>query len=108
VPGAGFREIDFFHAPSRTLVLTDLIVNVEAEKLPVVVRPMARLAGVVAPDGKAPIYLRALVKAKRAAAAQAARRMVDWGPERVIFSHGRWFERDGTAALRRSLTWLLP
>lgn len=108
VRGSKFQEVDFFHKPTRTLVLTDLVVNLEAEKLPSLVRPGARLIGVVAPDGKAPIYVRLLIKARRREAAQAAARLVDWGPERVIFSHGRWFSHDGTAALRRSLSWLLP
>jgi hypothetical protein len=32
--GAGFREAALFHKSTRTLVLTDLVVNVEADKLP--------------------------------------------------------------------------
>jgi hypothetical protein len=105
--GAGFREIDFFHKPSRTLVLTDLVVNLEAEKMPLLMRPLARLVGVLAPDGKAPIYLRLVIRARRREAADAATRMLAWNPERVIFSHGRWFDRDATAALSRSFAWLL-
>lgn len=105
--GAGFREIDFFHKPTRTLILTDLIVNLEADKLPFLARQAGRLTGVLAPNGKAPAYLRLIIRMKRKEAAAAARRLVEWAPERVIFSHGRWFERDGTAALRRSLAWLL-
>jgi hypothetical protein len=70
-------------------------------------RTFARLTGVLAPDGKAPIYLRLIIRTKRQEAAQAASRMLAWAPERVIFAHGRWFERDGTAALRRSLAWLI-
>ena len=109
VPGAGgFREVDFFHHPTRTLVLTDLVLNIEPEKLPPLARPLARIIGVTAPEGRAPIYLRGIVLMKRQQAAAAARRMVELSPERVIFSHGRWFERDGAAALRRSLDWLLP
>ncbi len=105
--GAGFREIDFFHKPSRTLVLTDLVVNLEPDKLSALVRMFARLTGVLAPDGKAPLYLRLVIRARRRDAAAAASRMLAWTPERVIFTHGRWFERDGTAALRRSLAWLV-
>ena len=105
--GAGFREIDFFHKPSRTLVLTDLVVNLEPEKLSVLMRTLARLTGVLAPDGKAPLYLRLIIRARRREAAEAAARMLAWAPERVVFTHGRWFERDGTAALRRSLAWLV-
>ena len=44
---------------------------------------------------------------RRAAASAAARRLLAFSPERVIFSHGAWFARDGEARLRRSLRWLL-
>ena len=108
VPGGlGFREVALFHEPSRTLVLTDLVLNLDAPKLPAALRPVARLLGVTAPDGLPPPYLRAVIKLRRASAARAARRLLDLGPERVVFAHGAWFERDGTAALRHSLRWLL-
>ncbi len=105
--GAGFREIDFFHKPSRTLVLTDLVVNLEPGKLSALTRTFARLTGVLAPNGKAPLYLRLVLRARRSEAAAGAARMLAWAPERVIFTHGSWFERDSTAALRRSLAWLV-
>ena len=88
-------------------MLTDLVVNLEAEKLPPLMRPGARLLGVVAPDGKAPAYLRLLLRMKREEAKAAAARLVAWNPDRVVFSHGRWFEAEGAARLRRSLAWLL-
>ena len=109
VPGGlGFREVAFFHQTSRSLILTDLVVNLEPGRLPLPMRPLARLAGITAPDGRAPIYLRAVVRLRRAEAARAAGRLLAWGPERVLFAHGAWFARDGAAALRRSLRWLGP
>ena len=105
--GFGVREAAFLHKPSRTLILTDLVENLEKEKLGPLVRPLMRLAGAMAPDGKAPIYYRMVVKMNRKEAASAARRLLQWAPERVIFAHGRWFDRDGTGQLRRSLRWLL-
>jgi hypothetical protein len=104
---ANFHEVAFFHKATRTLVLTDLVLNLEPGKLPALVRPLARMIGVVAPDGKAPVYVRMLIKLKRRDAATAVKRMIDSQPERVIFSHGAWFERDGRAALRQSMRWLL-
>ncbi|HEX2529728.1 MAG TPA: DUF4336 domain-containing protein [Geminicoccus sp.] len=104
--GGGFTEIAFFHRPTRTLVLTDLVVNVEPQKLPWWMRPGAHLVGATAPDGKAPAYLRMLVKMKRSEAAPAAERLIAMEPERVIFTHGRWFDQEATAQLRRSLAWL--
>ena len=62
IPGAaGYREAALFHRPSRTAVLTDLVVNLEGEKLPRLERIGARLIGSLAPDGKAPVYLRLAV-----------------------------------------------
>lgn len=108
VPGVGgFTEVALFHTPSRTLVLVDLVQNLEPAKLPPVLRYPARLAGVTAPVGRAPIYLRAIVKAKGNEAKVAARRLASFEPEQVIFSHGAWFKHDGAARLRRSLAWLL-
>lgn len=108
VPGGlGFREVVFLHRPSRTLVLTDLVANLEASRLPLAARTFAGLVGALAPNGRAPIYLRMVVKLRREDAAAAAIRMIGWGPERVIFAHGAWFARDGTAQLRRALDWLV-
>lgn len=108
VPGGlGFRETALFHQPTRTLVLTDLVVNLEAPKVPAGLRPLIRLFGMMAPDGMPPPYLRAVVKLRRRNAARAVSRLLDLKPERVIFAHGHWFMQDGTAALRRSLRWLM-
>jgi hypothetical protein len=107
VPGGfGFREVAFFHGASRTLVLTDLVLNLEAAKLPALLRPVLRLAGMTAPRGKPPPYLRAVIRLRRGAAARAAADLVALGPERVIFAHGLWFSRDGAARLRHALRWL--
>ncbi len=108
VAGAlGFREIALFHVPTRTLLLTDLVLNLEVWKLPVLLRPLARLFGSVAPAGMPPPYLRAIVRWGGPAAREAAQRLLAWAPERVTFAHGRWFETEGEASLRRSLRWLI-
>jgi hypothetical protein len=108
VRGLGFSEVDFYHRPSRTLVITDLVQNLETEYMPALARTFARVNGVAAPNGRTPVYLRLLLRANGQEAAQSAAQLVRWGPERVIFSHGRWYDRNGTEALRRSLDWLLP
>jgi hypothetical protein len=105
--GGGFREVAFLHRPTRTAVLTDLIDNLEASRLPVTTRVLARLAGALAPTGKAPVYLRLVVNLRRRGAAAAAAQVVAWEPERVIFAHGKWFDSEASASLRRSLDWLV-
>ena len=106
VPGAlGFREVAFFHRPSRTLLLTDLIQNLETKKLPLATRWFAILTG--ARNGTSPTQIRLALRPNRAEAAESVRRMIGWGPERVIFAHGRYFVRDGTRQLGRAMEWLV-
>ncbi|HWL83322.1 MAG TPA: DUF4336 domain-containing protein [Roseomonas sp.] len=105
--GMGFHEVALFHRPTRTLLLTDLAMRLEAPKVPGPLRPLIRMFGTMAPDSMPPPYLRAVVKLRRPEAVRAAWRLLDLQPERVIFAHGRWFDRDGAAELRHSLRWLL-
>lgn len=106
VPGGfGFREVAFLHRPSRTLLLTDLVQNLEAAKLPPVTRLFATLTG--ATKGTTPMHLRLALRPRREEAAEAVRRVLAWVPERVIVTHGRSFERDGARQLRRAMRWLV-
>ncbi|WMT92781.1 DUF4336 domain-containing protein (plasmid) [Pelagibacterium sp. H642] len=107
VRGLGLAEIALFHSASRTLVLTDLIVNLERDKLSAPLAFGAGLMGSLAPSGKAPIYTRFLMRLGGKKAAGAARRLVALQPERVIFAHGTWFQSDATGRLRDALSWLL-
>jgi hypothetical protein len=54
VPGSFMTEFAFFHRPSRTLVLTDLIENFEPRKLGLVMRFLTWIGGVQDPDGQCP------------------------------------------------------
>ena len=108
VPGAmGFREVALFHTPSRTLVLTDLVLDLPMGQAPMLLRPVARMLGVVGSDGKPPVYVRWIIRRRKDEAVQAVERLLALGPERVVFAHGSWFRRDAPAALRHALRWLL-
>ncbi|MFB6452772.1 SDR family oxidoreductase [Bradyrhizobium tunisiense] len=103
-----FCEIELFDKRSRTLILTDLVQNVDADHLSTPNEAAANLLGVAKPDGKAPVYLRLLLRLGGRSVRSAAERLVSFAPEHVIFAHGDWFQTDGTERLRRSLRWLIP
>ena len=105
--GGGFREAAFFHVPSRTAVLTDLVSNLEPERVTAATHVYARATGTRAPNGSTPHYLRAALLLRKRDAAAAGAHVIDWGPERVIFAHGKWFDADGTQRLKRALGWLV-
>lgn len=106
IAGAYMTEVEFFHRASRTLILTDLIENFERGKLPVLARWLTKLGRAQHPDGQMPLDMRYTYKDKTALKA-AIETMVGWDPARVILAHGRWYDRDGAAELRRAFRWLL-
>ncbi len=105
IEGSYMTEVEFFHHESRTLVLTDLIENFEPHKLGWFMRLLTWLGGVRDPDGQMPRDMRATFRDKRKLRA-AVDRMIAWAPERVIIAHGRWYDENGTAELRRAFRWL--
>lgn len=101
VAGRYMTEVVFFHRASRTLILTDLIENFEPGKVRSVwARWLVRLAGVAAPNGRMPPDMR--LTYPKPVLRRAVERMIAWDPERVIVAHGKWFEANGTAELRRA------
>jgi len=100
---SGFhREVVFFHRASKTLILTDLIENFEPEKMPWWVRPLIRLGGVCDPDGRMPRDIAASFRRRPGHLRDLVDTMLGWAPDRVIMAHGRWYESDAPAELRRA------
>ena len=108
VRGDMLTEVVFFHRPSRTLVLTDLIENFEPRRVHSwLYRLMMRLFGAADPDGKAPFDMQLTFWRHRKAVRAAVERIIAWEPERILIAHGRWYESNGTAELRRAFRWVL-
>ncbi len=108
IAGRYMTEFEFFHHASRTLVLTDFVENFEPHKLDsLVMRWLARIGGVQHPDGGMPRDMRLTFARRKPQLRAAIEKMIGWNPEQIILAHGRWYERDGTAELRRAFRWLL-
>lgn len=108
VRGKLLTEVDFFHRSSRTLILTDLIENFEPKRVRnPVLRWLVRVSGAADPDGKAPIDMQLSFLPHRRSVREAVARMLAWGPERIVLSHGRCYPANGEAELRRAFRWIL-
>ena len=93
-------EVAFFHPPSRTLILTDLVFNVHHS--PSLVGELyLRASGAWRRCAQTPL-MRALV-ADRDAVRRSYARLFDWDFERLIMAHGDIIEGQARAALRRAL-----
>lgn len=100
------EEVVFFHYKSNTLILADLIENFELDKVSKWYSWLIKLAGSADPDGKTPLDLRMTFWGKKKQSRSCLRQMLRWNPQKVILAHGRWYEDDGTAELRRAFRWL--
>lgn len=108
VAGDFLTEVDFFHRPTRTLILTDLIENFEPARITCWhMRLLMKLGGVADPDGKMPYDLRVTFLRHKADFRAAVETMLTWQPARIVLAHGRWYDRNGEAELRRACRWVL-
>ena len=106
ITGRFMTEIVFFHRPSRTLILTDLIENFEPHKLDsAIMRWLTRMGGVQHPHGAMPRDMRMTFAGRMPALRAAIEKMIAWAPERIVLAHGRWYEKNGTAELQRAFHW---
>jgi hypothetical protein len=103
------EEVVFFHRSSRTLIVTDLIENLNPRSLNPWQRRIARVAGILSPKGKMPIDWRVsfrlggMIKAR-----ESLDQMLGWQPENIILSHGECVFGGGAEFLKASFSWLKP
>ncbi|AUG52337.1 DUF4336 domain-containing protein [Thalassospira marina] len=107
VRGGYLTEAVFFHRASRTLILTDLIENFEPGKIKSPIwRFLVRLFGSMDPHGAAPRDMRATFMGHKPALRNAVDQMIAWKPDRVILAHGRWYDSNAIAELKRAFSWV--
>ncbi len=104
LPGGIFGELVFFHKPSRTLVLTDTIINIELDKMNQPWRFATWLTGMYHPRGQLFFGMRLPLLLQKKKATAAVERILSWEPQRIILSHGRCFESNAGEILRRIFT----
>ncbi|MFW5723965.1 MAG: DUF4336 domain-containing protein [Halochromatium sp.] len=102
------EEVVFYHKLSRTLILTDLIENFDPDTLDWWQRGLARLAGILSPNGKMPLDWRLTFRVGSMERARASfRRISGWNVENVILSHGKCVFGCGGEFVRKSFSWLI-
>jgi len=98
------NEIVFFHAASRTLVLTDLCFNVP-DSPSLLARLFLKANDAYGRFG--PSRMLRLMLRDRAAGRASLEQVLAWDFERVVLSHGDVVEQGGRARMREAFGWLL-
>jgi hypothetical protein len=100
-PGGYFKEFIFFHRPSRSLILTDAIINIELERTSEPWRSAIRLTGMAYPHGRTFFGMRVPLLLQRAKARAVIAKIREWQPLHILLSHGRCFDADADEVIRR-------
>jgi hypothetical protein len=100
-------EVVFFHRPSRTCIVGDLIQKFDPREISGWRGLMLRANSLVGPNGSTPREWRATF-VKRDDARASVRRALAWTPEHLVIAHGLRVTERGEDALRRGLAWLSP
>ncbi|MGB6601682.1 MAG: DUF4336 domain-containing protein [Candidatus Cybelea sp.] len=101
-----FNESLFYHRPSQTLVVADLLINASAAPNS---SPLTKLGyRFLGLDGSVKVFpiLRSFGLLERPALRVAARWILDQNPERCIVAHGTPIRAHAAAALREAFRWL--
>lgn len=101
------EEVIFFHKPSSTLILTDLIENFNPDTLNQWQAMLAWFAGILSPNGKTPLDWRlTFFFGSKKQAIASLDQLLAWKPDNVVMSHGECIIGGGVEFLLSSFNWL--
>ncbi|MBW1885860.1 MAG: DUF4336 domain-containing protein [Deltaproteobacteria bacterium] len=99
------EEVAFFHRPSQTAIICDLVQRHDPAQMKGVKGMMMRLDGLVGETGSTPREWRASFLRRRPTRA-ARERVLAWQPERLLIAHGACAKENATQILTRALAWM--
>ena len=99
------EEVVFFHRPSRTAIVCDLVQRHSEERMTGWKGMLMRLDGLVGEHGSTPREWRASFL-RRSATLKARDELLGWSPEKLIIAHGECARHDATEILSRALAWI--
>lgn len=99
------EEMVFFHPKSSTLILTDLIENIEVKQLPFMFKVLFKLGDNQYPKAHTPRDLR-ISFLFRKQAIESYKVIKQWKPDNIIFSHGKVILENGSEKLKQAFFWL--
>ena len=99
------EEVVFFHRPSATCIVGDLIQRFDASSLGGWKRWLMKADSMVGERGSTPREWRATFLRRKAARA-ALNKMIAWQPERLVIAHGDCALSGGVEVVRDSLAWI--
>ncbi|MBS0248978.1 MAG: DUF4336 domain-containing protein [Proteobacteria bacterium] len=99
------EEVTFFHRPSRTAIVGDLIQRFPRSQMSGWMGLLMRLDGLVGEHGSTPREWRASFL-RRGPARRARGNVLGWNAERLLIAHGDCAQSGASAILEEALSWI--
>lgn len=99
------EEVVFFHRPSRTAIVCDLIQRHPESQMTGWKGKLMRLDGLVGEQGSTPREWRASFL-RRGPARAAREKVIGWSPERLLIAHGDCAQNNAAEIIREALSWI--
>lgn len=99
------EEVVFFHRPSRTAIVCDLVQRHDPAAATGWKGFILRLDGLVGAEGSAPREWRATFL-RRSLVRSARETVLGWKPERLVIAHGACATEGATEILSRAFSWM--
>lgn len=99
------EEVAFFHRPSRTAIIGDLVQRFPESKISGLWGMLMRLDGLVGEHGSTPREWRASFL-RRGPSRRARDKVLEWKAERLLIAHGDCSQSDASAILAKALSWI--
>jgi uncharacterized protein DUF4336 len=100
-----FQEVVFFHKASRSLIFTDLMINLKTDEIKPLPRLFLEFEGVTYPNGGIPRLYRWFSNDKNKSR-EALKVIRNWEPQRVLFCHGEPFDLTAEEVINREFEYL--
>ncbi len=101
------EECVFFHKPSATLIVADLVENFSGQDFNYWQRLVAKGVGILAPNGKTPLDWRLSFMFGKRDARKHLDKLLSWDPQILVMSHGEIVTENTNVFLARSFKWLI-
>ncbi|WP_199911758.1 DUF4336 domain-containing protein [Dongshaea marina] len=99
------EEVVFFHRPSQTAIICDLIQRHDSEKMRGWKGMLMKLDGLVGEKGSTPREWR-LSFIRKEPARTARQKLIEWQPQRLLIAHGECAQTGATPIIQSALSWI--
>jgi len=100
------QECVFFHRTSKVLIVTDLIENFSGKTFNRWQRGIAKIVGILAPNGKMPLDWRLTFLFNKPKARKHMTVIDNWQAKVIVMAHGEIVTLHAQAFLKRAFNWL--